>query len=148
MGTEYWRRAIENKISAAGIDFKFVNYRLVRHTEINCRLFFDVKMDFMCKACYVASGNLTHPTNNVPTYASIISRKSIRILFLIDALYDIKLLVTDISNAFLNSQCAEKVCFKAGPEFKSCENLWAIIVHALYGLKSDGSLFRAHLANN
>ena len=53
----------------------------------------------------------------------------------------------DISNAFLNNQCAEKKCFKEGPEFKSREGLLVIIVRSLYDLKISGASFRAHLAN-
>ena len=41
-----------------------------------------------------------------------------------------------------------KFCFKAGPKFKSCKGMWLIIVRAMYGPKSAGSSFRAHLASN
>ena len=104
-------------------------------------------MNFTHKARYVVGGNLTEPLDNVPTYASTVSRESVRILFLIAALYDIKVFVTDIVNAFINYKCAEEVCFKAGPEFKSHKGMWVIIVRAIYGLKISGALFRAHLDN-
>ena len=55
--------------------------------------------------------------------------------------------MADINNAFLNNQRAEKVCFKAGNEFKSCEGIWVIIIRALYVLKSARAPFRVHLAN-
>ena len=108
-GTDYCRHVIENRMAAAGISLKFVNDRPLENTEINCHLVFDVKIDFNRKACYVAGGHLTDLSDNVPTYASVISRKLVRILFLISALYDIKVLAVDISNSFLNSQCAKKV---------------------------------------
>ena len=70
-------------------------------------------MDFSCKARYVAGGTLTKPLDNVPTYASVVSHKLVRILFLVDSLYNINVLAADITNAFLNAQCAEKFCLKA-----------------------------------
>ena len=131
---------------AAIIAFKFVNDRPVGHTEINCYLVFDVNMNFTCKAHYVAVGNLTDPPDNVPTYPSVVSCESVSTLFLISALYDIKALVADIINAFLNVQCAEYF-FNTGIEFKSHKVLWVIIICGIYGLKSAGASFRAHLAN-
>ena len=118
----------------------------VGHNEINFHLVFGVKIDFTLKACYVAGVHFIDPPYNVPTYASVISHELVRIIFLIADLYDIEVVPADISNAFLNAQCAEKVCFKAGPEFNSREGLWVIIV-CMYGLKSAEAPFRAHLAN-
>ena len=90
---------------------------------------------------------MTDPTDNDPTYAYVVSCESVRILFLVAALYDIEVLVVDISNAFLNAQRAEKYCFKSGLKFNSRKGRWVIIVHALYGLKNSGVSFRTHLAN-
>ena len=104
-------------------------------------------MDFIRKARYVAGGHLTNLPDNVPTYTSVISCKLLRILFLVAAMYSTEVLGADISNAFLNAQCAEKVCFKEGPKFNIREGLWVIIVCALYGLKSNGASFRAHISN-
>ena len=80
--------------------------------------FFDVKMDFNCKARYVAGVHLIDPPYYVPTYASFVSRELVRILFLIASLYNIEFLAADISNAFLNTQITEKNCFKAGPNLR------------------------------
>ena len=65
-------------------------------------------MDFTRKARYVTGVNLTNPPENFPTYDSVISWKSVRILFLVADLYDIEVLAVDISNAFLNAKYAEK----------------------------------------
>ena len=102
-------------------------------------------MEFTCKARYVTSGHLTDPPDNVPTYTSVVSCKPVRILFIIAALYNTKVLAADISNNFLNDKCADKVCFKAGPKFESREGMWVIIVCTIYGLKSAGASFRSHL---
>ena len=91
-------------MASAGISFKFVNKRPVGHTKINRHLVFDIKMDFTSKARYVAGGHFTDPPGNVPTHASDVSRKLVRILFLIAALYNIEVLAADIINAFPNAQ--------------------------------------------
>ena len=61
-------------------------------------------------------------------------------------LNNLKVLCADVSNAYLNAECAERVCFKAGPEFGQDEGKWIIIRRALYGLKSSANAWRSHLA--
>ena len=89
----------------------------VGYTEITCPLIFDVKMDLTRKARYVAGGHLTDPPSSL-TYASIVSRETIRIAFLIAALNDPKILTGDIQNAYLNAYTKEKIYFRAGNEWK------------------------------
>jgi hypothetical protein len=52
----------------------------------------------------------------------------------------------DIQNAYLTADCRERVYIIAGKEFGSDEKSVMIIRKALYGLKSSGAAFRAHLA--
>ena len=52
----------------------------------------------------------------------------------------------DIQNAYLTANCCEKIWTYAGPEFGSERGQPMIIRKALYGLKSSGTAFRAHLA--
>ena len=56
------------------------------------------------------------------------------------------MLAADISNAYLNAECAENVCFKAGSEFGDRKGQWVVARRSLYGLKSAGASFNAHLA--
>ena len=51
----------------------------------------------------------------------------------------------DIQNAYLTANCCEKIWTYAGPEFGSERGQPMIIRKALYGLKSSGAAFRAHL---
>ena len=51
----------------------------------------------------------------------------------------------DIQNAYLTANCHEKIWSYAGPEFCSEHGQPMIIRKALYGLKSSGAVFRAHL---
>jgi hypothetical protein len=49
----------------------------------------------------------------------------------------------DIGNAYLNSDCREKIYFIAGPEFGTKQGHILIIKKALYGLKSSGAAWRS-----
>jgi hypothetical protein len=89
---------------------------------------------------------MTTPDFNVPIYASVVSRESVKILLTLASLNNLKILAADISNAYLNADCAENVCFKAGKEFGEREGQWAVVKRSLYGLKSAGASFGANLA--
>ena len=97
------------------------------------------------KARLVANGNETDAPATL-TYSSVVSRDSVRIALLIASLNDVEVLACDIQNAYLTADCREKIYFIAGPEFGSEERSIMIIKKALYGLKSSGAAFRAHLA--
>jgi hypothetical protein len=70
-------------------------------------------MDFTRKAQLVAGGHLTDPPSSI-TYSSVVSRSSVRIMFLIVALNDLKVLVADIGNAYLNAPNRERIYAIAG----------------------------------
>jgi hypothetical protein len=98
--------------------------------EIKCHMIFDVKMDLMRKARFVAGGHLTEPPASI-TYLSVVSRDSVRIAFMLAALNDLDIMACDIGNAYLNAPCREKVWFVAGPEFGSRQGTIIRIVRAL-----------------
>ena len=52
----------------------------------------------------------------------------------------------DIQNAYLMADCHEKIWTIAGPELGSEKGTPMVIRKALYGLKSSGAVFMAHLA--
>jgi hypothetical protein len=101
--------------------------------------------NFRRKARLVANGNETEAPPTM-TYSSVVSRDSVRIVFLIAALNDLKLLSCDIQNAYLTADCCERIYCIAGPEFGSEKGSIMIVKKALYGLKTSGAAFRAHLA--
>eukprot|EP00978_Attheya_sp_CCMP212_P015012 scaffold38581_cov48-Attheya_sp.AAC.3 len=86
------------------------------YEEIGCHMVFDIKMDgkFTRKARYVTN----------------------------DTLNDLEVLSCDITNAYLNADCREKIWVQAGPEFGEDEDLVMIIKKALYCLKSSGASWR------
>ena len=73
-------------------------------------------MDFTRKARFVAGGHVTDPPECL-TYSSVVSRETVRIVFLLAALNDLDICAADISNAYLNADCAERIYTVAGKEF-------------------------------
>ena len=76
------------------------------------------------------------------TYASVVSRESVRIALLLAALNDVEVKTADIENAYITAPCAEKIYTVLGPEFGPDAGKRAFVVRALYGLKSAGASFR------
>ena len=82
------------------------------------------------------------------TFSSVVSRESVRLSFLLATINGLDLLMGDISNAYLHAEPREKVHVQVGPELfgPSSEGQTAIIVKALYGLKSSGAAWRYHFS--
>ena len=117
------------------------------YTPITCHWIFDIRMgeNFRRKARYVADGHKTE-TPAAMTYSSVVSRDSVRIALTIAALNGLEVMACDIQNTYLTADFRERVYIIAGKEFGSDEKSIMIIRKALYGLKSSGAAFRAHLA--
>jgi hypothetical protein len=116
------------------------------YQKITCHVIFDVKMeDFRRKARFVAGGHTTD-TPHAMTYASGVSRESVRIAQTLAALNDLEVKMADIENAYLTAPITEQVWCILGPEFGEDAGKKALIFRALYGLKSAGAAFRNHIA--
>ena len=102
-------------MAASGHFPQFFINRPVGHTDINCHLVFDIKMNLNLKDHYIAGGYLKNSSGNVPIYASFVSSESVRTLFLISALYNISVFVAKISNAFLNVNLPRKFVLRQVP---------------------------------
>jgi hypothetical protein len=63
------------------------------------------------------------------------------------ALNDLQVKAGDVLNTYITAPCKEKVWTILGPEFGPDAGKNAIIVRTLYGLKSAGAAFCAHLAS-
>jgi len=136
--TTFWRDAIAKEMKNVRPAFEIIegDAKLPPgYKEIPCHMVYDVKMDFTRKAWFVAGGHVTDPPSTL-TYSSVVSRESIHIASLIAALNDLQVCAVDVGNAYLNSKMREKVYTICGKEFGSYEGKRAIIVCALYGLKS------------
>ena len=146
-----WWEAICNEIRNVRPAFevweKDVEHISPGYQQIKCHMIFDVKMgkNFRRKARFV-TGRHTTETPMSLTYSSVVSRDSVRIILLIAVLNGLQVMACDIQNAYLTANCHEKIWTYTGPEFGSERGQPMIIKKALYGLKSSGAAFRAHLA--
>jgi hypothetical protein len=110
-------------------------------------MLFDIKMeDFRRKARLVAGGHRTEAPTTI-NYASVVSRETVCIALLMAILNDLEVKIGDVLNAYITAPVTEKVWTVLGPEFGNDAGKTAIIVRALYGLKSAGAAFCAHLAS-
>ena len=149
-GNNLWWEAICKEMKNARPAFEVSEKNIPQippeYQQIKCHMVFDVKMreNFRRKARFVAGGHTTE-TPSTLTYSSVVSRDSVRIILLVVALNGLTILAFDIQNAYLTADCREKIWTIAGPEFVSGKGTPVIIRKALYGLKSSGAAFQAHL---
>ena len=118
-GTSHWSDALIKEVKNILPALKIleddedvpVGYQLIELMTV-----FDVKMDLTRKARICARGDQTDPPMSV-TYASVVTRESIRLAFVIAALNGLNVLSADVSGAYLNAKCAEKIYCILGKEF-------------------------------
>ena len=76
------------------------------------------------------------PTQQVRTYAGVVSRKSVRIALTHATLNNLKLCVCDVGDAYLQAPIRGKYYTKLNPKFGTeYERRYAYIIRAAYGLK-------------
>ena len=111
-GNTLWRDAIAKEMNTVQIAFKILDEEDTippGYKEIKCHMIFTVKLeDFRRKARFVAGGHLTETPPAVATYASVVSRESVRIALTLAALNDLEVKSSDVMNAFLSSPTDEK----------------------------------------
>ena len=81
------------------------------------------------------------------TYASVVSRESVRIALNIADLHYLEVKAADIMNTYLCAPNAENNWTVPGPEFGEDAGKKALIVRFLYGQKSSGASFRNHISD-
>ena len=108
-------------------------------------MIFDVKMkDFPLKARLVAGGHMME-TPDTMTYARVVSRETVCLALVIDALNYLEIKYGDVMNAHITVPIEEKVCSTLRPEFGNDAGKRALLFRALYGLKPAVDDFCAHL---
>lgn len=119
-GNTLWQDAIRKEMTKVQVAFRVLtdNKHLPpTFQEIRCHLVLDVKMeDFQGKARLVAGGHMTETPASV-TYASVVSRESVRIALTLAVLNDLEVKTADIENAYLTAPVGEKIWCRLGPEF-------------------------------
>ena len=79
------------------------------------------------------------------TYGSVLSSESVRLSLMLAALNTLEVKCGNVMNAYMTAPITGKVWTILGPEFGADAGKKSIIVCALYGLKSAGAGFQAHL---
>ena len=122
--TQWWDaicKEMRNVRPAFEVRDKDVSKLPVGYQEVKCHMIFDTKMgeNFRRKARFVAGGHTTE-VPSLLTYASLVSRDSVRIIALtVAAMNDLQIMACDIQNAYLTADCRERVWTHTGPEFGS-----------------------------
>jgi len=149
-GNTFWADAISKEMKNVRVAFRIKDEDEIPknvYQRIKCHMIFDVKMeDFRRKARMVAGGHMTE-TPKCMTYSSVVARDTVRIALTLAALNGLEVKAGDVMNAYITAPIEEKVWTVLGPEFGDDAGKAAIIVRALYGLKSAGACFRKHLAS-
>ena len=111
-----WQNARDKEMKNIKIAFKFLDDGIppppgYKHTY--CFIIFDIMMGLTYKARFVAGWHLTNLPTSM-TYASVVSRVSVRIAFLLAALNNLEILASDIGNVYLNAMTTEKIYYRTG----------------------------------
>ncbi len=143
-GNTLWADAIAKEMKEVCVVFNILpdgHSAPIGYQKIPCHMIFDMKMeDFRQKARLVAGGHRTEAPATI-TYASVVSHETVRLALTIASLNDLEVKVGDVLNAYITAPVKEKMWTILGPEFGHDAGRSAVIVHALYGLKSAGTAF-------
>ena len=88
---------------------------------------------------------MTH-TPDTMMYSSVITRENVCIALTMAVLHGLEVNTADVLHAYVMAPISEKIWTVFGLEFGDNAGKMAVIVGALYGLKSAGASFRAHIA--
>ena len=118
----------------------------IGHQFVQCQMILDIKMEnFRQKTRLVAGSHMAEAPATI-MYASIVLRETVRIALMIAALNDLEEKSGGILNACVQAPVTEKVWTTLGPEFGKDAGKTAMVIRALYDLKSAGAAFKSHLA--
>jgi hypothetical protein len=89
-GTRFWTEAIKKEMKniLPAFEFRDDDVMPLGFKKIDWHMVFDVKLDLVRKARFVAGGHQTDPPKEL-VYSSVTSRDSVRLAFLIAALNDL-----------------------------------------------------------
>jgi hypothetical protein len=89
----------------------------------------------------VAGGHLTQTPATI-TYASVVSRETVRLALTFASLNDLKVKVGNVLNAYITAPVKEKVWTILGPEFGHDSGKSAVIVRALLSSLGNAKNYR------
>jgi hypothetical protein len=145
-----WAVAIAKEMKNVRVAFNVLEngqMATVGHQEIRCLGIYDIKMDGFAQKFRMVAGGLMTEAPATLIYASVVSRESVQIMLTIAALNHLQVKAGDIQNAYLTTPVTKKIWTRLGKDFGMDCGKKAVIVRALYGLKSAGASFRNYLAD-
>ena len=104
--TTFWPDAIDKEMRNILPAFEFSDDDEVPigYEHIMCNMIFNIKRIVLVrKVRFVARGNLTDPPVE-SVYSSVVTRESVRIMFLVAALNGLDILGADVQNAYINAK--------------------------------------------
>lgn len=149
-GNTLWQDAIAKEMAAVRIAFDIMDPDKKTppgYQYMDCHLIFDIKIDGLKRKARLVAGGHMVEAPAVMTYASVVSRETVRVALTVAALNDLEVKASDVQNAYLTAPCEEKIWTILGPEFGDDQGKSALIVRALYGLSSAGASFSRHIAD-
>ena len=119
-GNTFWEDSIAKEMKNVRVAFQILDENEevpIGYKFIRCHMIFDVKMeDFRRKSRLVAGVHMTDTPASI-TYASVVSRETVRLALMIFALNDLEVKCGDVMNAYITAPITEKVWTVLGPEF-------------------------------
>ena len=144
-----WADAISKEMENVRVAFKVLSDRKsvpIGYQFVRCHMVFNIKMeDFRRKSRLVAGGNMTKAPATI-AYANVVLRETVKIALMIAALNNLEVMLGDILNIYVQAPVTEMMLTMLVPEFSKGARRSAVIVRALYGLKSPGAAFQSHFA--
>ena len=127
------------KLYEGNINFSWIS-------KYSYSIFFNIKLggNFRQKARIFVDGNRAEPPSQV-AYSCTVSRDSVKICLIISALNDLDIQASNIENRYITATCRENLENILGKESGYNQGKPLKIARELYGLKSFGAAFRAHL---
>jgi hypothetical protein len=113
-----WQDEVRKEMKNVRIAFKNINGEESApptYQEIRCHMIFDFKMEYFRRNARFVAGWHTTDTPHAMTYASVVSRESVRVALALAALNDLDVKMSDIENAYLMAPITEKVWTVLGP---------------------------------
>ena len=150
-GNTKWADAMKKEIDQLQEFESFIlvdeKFDLEGYTFVPMLMCFDVKFDGRHKARYVANGSQTEdPGDDI--YSGVVGIDAVRLALFIAELNGFKICATDISCAFLQSKCLEKIYTRAGAEFgPELEGRILVMNKSVYGTKTASAAFHEFLAH-
>ena len=147
-GNALWTIEIAKEMTDIRVAFKFLEDGEdvpIGYDYVRCHIIFHIKIEeFRRKSRLVAGGHMTK-TPDTMTYYSVVSRETVFLDLVIATLNDLEVKCGDGINVYITESIQEEVLTTLRPEFVNDARNQELIVCALYGLKSAGAAFRAHL---